>query len=529
MTIRKSIHKIVPLLAGSLFLFSQSLAAATGAAFPPLQLPNVSAPIAVTATSRPFLGAPAAMAAAGYVEEEYFLSGAAHVYDWANPEHKAQVVAGPGKYTTRILVRRPRDPAKFSGNVELTILNASLNADFGGPSDWTQMAAQGDVWIGITSKPVTAKALQQFDPARYAALDWSNPTAPEHRCSQPTIIPVEMIGGDSALWSKTVMWLMATTGIAPSKPETEDGLIWDMLGQLGLLLKSEQRSAILPGFSKPWVYMTGVSQSAIYIRTWAKAFHDRYRTPDGKPVYDGYLAIVGPALARINQCAADVPLVDPAQKLAPLDVPFISLSSEGEMWQARTTHQPDVFTPAGGIVSYEVAGASHMAGEIPGVAPDALAFASPADMAQAGVKPPGSRSDNNYDFAWAPVIRGAFHNLQLWVRQGIRPPQAPGIEITEKQEVKRDSYGNALGGVRMPYIEVPVAQHIGFQSAGGLGGIKGTRQPFSPEALKKLYPDHATYVAKFSAATDRFANERWVSPEDAAAMKKAANSARVPE
>ena len=61
-------------------------------------------------------------------------------------------------------------------------------------------------------------------------------------------------------------------------PQYKDGLVWDMLGQLGLLLKSEQRSAILPGFSKPWVYMTGVSQSSIYIRTWIAGFHDRYRS-----------------------------------------------------------------------------------------------------------------------------------------------------------------------------------------------------------------------------------------------------------
>ncbi len=484
-----NVHNAISLIAASLILFSQPLVAETGAAAAAsrpaqLQLPKVSAPIPMTKESRPFLGAGAAMESVGYVEEEYFLSGEANVYDWPGSDHQVRIVAGPGKYTTRILVRRPRDPAKFSGNVELTILNASLNADFGGPTDFGRMVEQGDVWIGITSKPISAKALKQFDPVRYAALDWSNPAPPKNRCTQPTIIPTDMIGGNSVLWTKTVMWLMSITGKAPSKLETEDGLVWDMLGQLGLLLKSEQRSMILPGFSKPWIYMTGVSQSSIYIRTWVKAFHDRYRTPDGKPVYDGYLAVVGPALARINQCAADVPLVDPAQKLGPPDVPFISLSSEGEMWQARYTHQPDAFTPRGGIVTYEVAGASHMAGDIPGRAPGMSAFATNQDMKKAGANGLGNLSEHNYDFAWSPVIRGAYHNLQLWVRQGIRPPQAPGITLDAKLEVKRDRYGNALGGVRMPYIEVPVAEHTGYQSAGGMGGIRGTKKPFSPETLK---------------------------------------------
>ena len=249
------------------------------------------------------------MDAVGYVEEEYFLSGNADVYDWAGSDHKVQVIAGPGKYVTRILVRRPSDAARFSGNVEATVLNASLNIDFGGPTDFAAMVKQGDVWIGITSKAVTAKSLQRFDPVRYALLDWSNPAPVERRCPHPTMIPTYMAG------SKEAVEAMVKAGAESSWSQTEDGLIWDMLGQLGLLLKSEQRSQILPGFSKPWVYMTGVSQSAIYIRTWVAAFHNRYRTPDGKPVYDGYLPVVGPAMIRINQCAADVSLDDPIQKL----------------------------------------------------------------------------------------------------------------------------------------------------------------------------------------------------------------------
>jgi hypothetical protein len=111
----------------------------------------------------------------GYVEEEYFLSGLANVYDWAGVGHKVKVVAGPGKYVTRMLVMRPRDATKFGGNVEVTVLNASLNVDFGGPTDFTQMVKQGDAWIGITAKAVTANALKKFNPFRYAPLNWSNP------------------------------------------------------------------------------------------------------------------------------------------------------------------------------------------------------------------------------------------------------------------------------------------------------------------------------------------------------------------
>lgn len=114
---------------------------------------QVSKPIPVTTTSRPFLEAGAEMAAVGYVEEEFFLSGYANVYDREGEDKNLKIVAGPGKYTTRILVRRPRDPAKFSGNVEMTILNATYRVDAGGMADFGGMVKRGDVWMGLRANP----------------------------------------------------------------------------------------------------------------------------------------------------------------------------------------------------------------------------------------------------------------------------------------------------------------------------------------------------------------------------------------
>jgi Alpha/beta hydrolase domain len=493
-------------------------------------LPSVSAAIPVTAESRPFLGAQTAMAKVAYVEEEYFLSGTANTYSWTGEGRGVKVIAGPGKYVTRILVRRPRDAARFGGNVEVTVLNASLNVDLGGPTDFARMAKQGDVWIGITTKASTANALKKFDAVRYALLDWSNPAQPEQRCPNPTMIPPYMAGGEE------VIEAMAKAGIKNSSPEYEDGLVWGMLGQLGLLLKSEQRSAILPGFAKPHVFMTGFSQSAIYIRTFVAGFHDRFRTADGRPVYNGYLAIVGPAMIRINQCARDIELDDRFQKLTPTDVPFISISSEGEMWQARHTRQPDAFTRRGGIVSYEVAGSSHSAADIPGKPMDTLMFAPIPDMMKAGAQlggvtgapiliPAGAKPN---DLTWAPLVRGAYRNLTLWARNGVKPPQAPGITLDAKLEIARDADGNALGGLRMSYIDVPVASHTGYLAAGGMGGVTGAKRPFTSEKLSALYPDQATYAAKFAAATDQLLAGRWILPEDAEAMKAAATLSAKP-
>ncbi len=74
----------------------------------------------------------------------------------------------------------------------------------------------------------------------------------------------------------------------------------------------------------------------------------------------------------------------------------------------------------------------------------------------------------------------------------------------------------------MPYIDAPVAAHTGYLTAGGFGGVTGAKKAFAPELLQSLYPDSAAYIAKFNAATDRLLAGRWISAEDAAAMKAAA-------
>ena len=510
------------LAVGGLVLSGAGLSAcATDGATAGASLPEVIGPVPVTPTSHPFLTARERCEAVGYVEEEYFLKGQANVYAWGEG-HNVNVVAGPGDYVTRLLVRRPRDAARFSGNVDVAILNASIGVDLGGPQDFVSMVEEGDVWIGITSKALTAKALQRFDPERYAQLSWAAPGAA--RCEFPSIIPAYMLGGEENLRRYAAM------GAPGSSPETEDGLIWDMLGQLGLLLKSDARNRILPGFTKPWLYMTGGSQSGIYMRTWVSGFHKRYRTPDGGPAYDGYFATVGPMQSRIHQCAADVALEDPLQKMpVDLDVPFISMCSEAEIWGTRHTRQPNVITPTAGVLLYDVPGGGHNAGDLPGANPDMMmALASPADIARAGIQMPAMAQMPPADFPWGPASRGAYRNLKLWVREHTPPPEAPLIELDGALQVVRDRHGNARGGLRMPYIDVPTAAFRGETSIAAGANLMVAKRAFTPDELRALYPTHAAYVAQFSAATDRLVAARFISARDATLMKAAAEAAPVP-
>src|SRR5207244_12291693 len=78
---------------------------------------------------------------------------------------------------TRIRVRRPKDAARFSGSVMVELLFPARRFD------WSMMwglshdylLEHGDAWVGI-SLPAVADGLKKFNPTRYAAVSFANPT-----------------------------------------------------------------------------------------------------------------------------------------------------------------------------------------------------------------------------------------------------------------------------------------------------------------------------------------------------------------
>ena len=151
----------VALIAVTIFL-SSLLNAAT-------PLPVVYGPLPSTADSYPFGAAdhtrvPTDLKKIGYVEEEFFASGKANIFEW--PEQGAAVVlTANAPYTTRILVRRPAGKSRFSGNVIVEMLNPSnmFDLNIGWAISHDQIARNGDAWVGITAKPVSVVALKNFN------------------------------------------------------------------------------------------------------------------------------------------------------------------------------------------------------------------------------------------------------------------------------------------------------------------------------------------------------------------------------
>ena len=89
------------------------------------KLPAVEGPIAVTESSHPFCAMeysrePLDLSCFHYLEEEFFLTGSANVYD-TNEEDMPVVAKRELPYKNRILVRRPASEKDFSGRVYVDI------------------------------------------------------------------------------------------------------------------------------------------------------------------------------------------------------------------------------------------------------------------------------------------------------------------------------------------------------------------------------------------------------------------------
>jgi hypothetical protein len=105
----------------------------------------------------------------------------------------------------------------------------------------------------------------------------------------------------------------------------------------------------------------------------------------------------------------------------------------------------------------------------------------------------------------------------------------PRIETDAAGEVLRDALGNARGGWRLPYSDVPLAVYTGRSTprsddarARSLCALTGAMQRLDAPTLKARYGTRAEYLRRFGLAVDEAVKQRRVLPEDAVAMKQGA-------
>jgi hypothetical protein len=202
---------------------------------------------------------------------------------------------------------------------------------------------------------------------------------------------------------------------------------------------------------------------------------------------------------------------DPRNQIRPNGVPVISIRTQGDFF-SFAYRRADGDTPDDQYRLYELAGPSHDTTTI------FQNFAPDADIIKAGVAPPNPAvCGYQYitDFPYEYYFNAAAVNLKLW-SLGIAPPHADRFQYGATNQIVLDQYGNALGGVRSPYLDVPIATYSMGPTSGVFTCIVlGYKTPFSEDLLHQLYRNHGVYVSKVALDTAKLIKERFLLPIDA--------------
>src|SRR5262249_48792243 len=119
------------------------------------------------------------------------------------------------------------------------------------------------------------------------------------------------------------------------------------------------------------------------------------------------------------------------------------------------------------------------------------------------------------------VLMAALAHLEGWARNGTAAPHAPLLTTTGEGAtlaLRRDEHGNARGGLRTPWVEVPTAVLTGIgATGGGFTFLFGVTRPFDATQLAALYPGGVDeYMKRFEAAAESARAERYLLDEDSA-------------
>ncbi len=250
-----------------------------------------------------------------YTEVEYLLSGTANTY--TGPVTGPAEVASRGhRYVTRVLVRYPKQLARFSGRVVIEPFNTTYGVDR--DALWLHVAtllqAQGDAWIGISVRAWSSEELKRRDPQRYADVD---------------------IGSND--------------------------LVWDLLRAIGTLVKHGDQHSPLRDLPVRHVYLGGYSQSALDTATFAAAFGD---------VYDGFFPTSHAASLTPLALGEGLPRFEYVP-MPPVGVPVIEVQSQSDVEGfgfdefvnpgSASVRRADSDAAGDRFRLYEIAGAPHAA------------------------------------------------------------------------------------------------------------------------------------------------------------------------
>ncbi len=436
-----------------------------------------------------FIGsaAPTNLEQAGYVEHEYVAAGTATSYKPTGPITRdgrwKYVADATAPYRTRVLVRRPADPKKFSGTVIVEWLNVSGGVD--ADPDWVslreEIVRRGDAWVGVSAQRIgvvggpvlvtvqgpgseaAGKGLEAIDPARYGSLEHPG-----------------------------------------------DGYSFDIFTQVARAVRGEPK---LFGSPPEHVLAAGESQSAFALVTYYNGVQPLAHAFDGFFVHSrgaGGLPLVGPGKdADIAEAIGGSSTIFRTDQ----DAPILDIQTEtdvGSILNSYAARQAD----SNRFRLWEVAGTAH------------------ADQHLVG-------SSSKYIDCGVPINNGPMHlvakaalrALSKWVDTGTAPVIAPRLDVTTGPEpkIRRNADAIALGGIRTPPVDVPAAVLSGEPgpNPSTICLLLGSTKPLPPARLAQLYPSGASYLRRYNAAADATIKAGFVLADDRAALLAFAEPSRI--
>jgi len=122
------------------------------------------------------------------------------------------------------------------------------------------------------------------------------------------------------------------------------------------------------------------------------------------------------------------------------------------------------------------------------------------------------------------LTNAAYHSLDLWIRTGTPPSSAQRLETQGNPlQIVRDEHGNAMGGIRSPYVDIPIATYNGIGKGHLACQLFGSMHVFDRSKLESIYFDGASYVEAVEESTNRLIDQGFLLPADAELIVEAAN------
>jgi hypothetical protein len=459
---------------------SERLAAGSGGAAAYRAVAAFTGPVTVGHVIEPETATPTDLGAHGYVEQEFFASGTAHAFTATSTPSDGRWSVEPttdAGYSTRILVRRPSDPAHFSGTVVVEWLNESEGES---APDWDYLNPElmdaGDAWVGVS-----AQAL---------GVEGGTP----------------ILGGSVA---------GVGHGLIEEEPQRYGSLhhpgdqyALDIFDQVGLGLRSG-RSRVLGPLRLRHIVAVGESQSAFYLTTFADTLQPLSHPFDGIFIHSR-----GGGGAGLNDSSIAASLNSDLRIRTDLRVPVFMFETQTDLIELgyAAAQQPNTRY----IRTWEVAGTSH--------ADEYLVGPSVATLL-------GCHTAINTG-PQHEVVQAAFSAFSRWVAQGTPPPSPSPFQLQSRHpaQLALDRYGNVIGGVRTPAVDVPVSTLSGAAPPGAsvICSLFGSTVPFTPSMLAGLYGSKAHYLSTFTADLDRAIARGYLLPSERSALLIQARQVEFP-